>query len=367
MKIMLLNDTGTKSHVGCRAVSDAHARMLGRLGHAVTARLFVNEVRIDGLDRFEDIVAAVERNEPFMAALETVEAVAVNGEGTIHHGAGLALIAALHLAKRRGRATLLVNCLLEEVPLDAALLDAFDHLSVREVRSYDYARSRGVRCVMTFDSIVAARFGEGSSDLRDRIAVTDWTAKNDPSAGEASMRLATSDDLGPSCALFPVHGERGALDAWSNAVPALAAARAVVSSRHHGVYLACLARTPFVSLRGRTWKGEGLLDTLGGDLPMASNYAELREALERIEARRPAYEAAFRRLEEARDLQHFDLLGRGQDSTEAEEVARLRRDVEARPDLLAVDAKNVRSRRRQEEAWRTELAPKRSWLRRLFS
>lgn len=364
MKVMLCNDTATKSHVGCRAVSDAHARMLGRLGHAVAARFFVNEIRTDGIDRFDDIVALVERNARFMAALETVDAVIVNGEGTIHHTSGLALIAALHVAKRHGKATFLVNCLLQQVPLDSDVLDAFDHLSVREVRSFEYARSRGIRCEMTFDSIVGARFGAAPSDLTDKIVVTDWTAKNNLGAGEASMRLVHAPDLSSATALFEIHGARGTLDAWPAAVSSLGAARAVVSSRHHGVYLACLARVPFVALRGRTWKGEGLVESLGGDLPMIDNYAHLREALDRIESRRSAYDVAFKKLADARDLQHFDLLGCGNDSTEEAEVARLRRDVEARPDLRVNDDKNVRSRRKQEEKWRRELRP--SFFKKLF-
>lgn len=364
MKVMICNDTATKSHVGCRAVSDAHARMLGRLGHKVAARFFVNEIRTDGVDRFDDIVTVVERDERFMAALETVDAVIVNGEGTIHHGSGLALLAALRIAKRRGKATLLVNCLLQDVPVDSEVIDAFDHLSVREVRSFDYARSRGIRCVMTFDSIVAARFVAAPSDLGGKIVVTDWTAKNNPGAGEASMRLAASTDLGADIALFEVHGARGSLDAWPAAVSALAAARAVVSSRHHGVYLAGLAGVPFIALRGRTWKGEGLIESLGGGLPMAARYDELREAIDRIDDCRPAYSAAFRKLADAADLQHFHILGKGDDSTEDAEVAQLRRDVEARPDLCAIDDKNVRSRRKQEAGWRKELRP--SLFKRLF-
>lgn len=366
MKVMVCNDTAVKAHVGCRAVSDAHARMLGRLGHAVTSRFFVNEIRVDGEDRFDQLIAAVERDERFMAALEGVDAVVVNGEGTIHHGSGLALIAALHVAKRRRKITLLVNCLLEDVPLDDDLLDAFDHLSVREIRSAAYMRSRGVRCVQTFDSIVAARFASGPSDLGDRIVLTDWTAKNDPGAGAISMRLRHSGDFGPSCALFPIHGERGEMDAWPTAVSALSAARAVVSSRHHGLYLAGLARTPFIALKGRTWKGEGLIETLGGDLPIVNSDDDLRAAIKGVDSRRSVYEAAFDRLAEARDLQHFGLLGQGADSDEETEVARLRRDVEARPDLAAADRRNVLKRRAQEQAHTQAMRPKASFLRRIF-
>lgn len=366
MKVMLCNDTATKSHAGCRAVSDAHARMLGRLGHAVTARFFVNEIRIDGVDRFDALIAEVERDDRFMAALDGVEAVIVNGEGTIHYGSGLALIAALHVAKRRGKATLLVNCLFEAVPLDAGLLDAFDRLRVRETRSAAYLRARGVACVQTFDSAVAARFIDAPGEFPDRVVLTDWTAKNHGGAGAVSTALMSSPDAGPDCALFEIHGRRGALDAWSEAPAALAGARAVVSSRHHGIYLAGLARTPFVSLRGRTWKSEGLLETLGGDLPMVESEHALRDALARIEERRPAFEAAFERLAEARGLQHFEFLGKGSDSDEEAEVARLRRDVEARPDLAAADARNVRKRRAQERSGAPTERSGASWLRRLF-
>lgn len=38
MRILLLNETGTWPHVGCLAVADAHARMLGSMGHVVARR-----------------------------------------------------------------------------------------------------------------------------------------------------------------------------------------------------------------------------------------------------------------------------------------------------------------------------------------
>ncbi len=365
MKVLLCNDTGTKSHIGCQAVSNAHARMLGRLGHRVNARFFVNELSDGGHDRFADIVAGLERDERFSAALSEVDAVIVNGEGTIHHGGGLALLAALHIAKKKHKAALLVNCLFQDVPIDESIINSFDYFSVREPRSHAYAQSRDIRCVQRFDSIVAAQFAGKLNDLAGMVLVTDWAKSSDQRVGKPSTQVLLSHEFGARPVLFPIHGEL-AISNWSSSVSTLSTAKALVTSRHHGIYLAILAGIPFVALKGNTWKGEGLLESFNVKLPMVETYDQIKATLSNTSGLQRVVSEAQAKLFGAADLQHFAVLGTGSDSSEAEELTGLRSEIDSRVLLRRKDAQKILLRRQQEKDWQKRLRPEHSWLRRLF-
>lgn len=349
MKVLLCNDTATKSHIGCQAVSNAHARMLGRLGHKVERRFFVNELKASSRDNFNEIVNELERNEEFLSAVSEVDAVAVNGEGTIHHGGGLVLLAALHVAKKQRKATLLVNCLFEDVDVDPAIINSFDYFSVRDARSYAYAVSRGLRCVQRFDSIVAAEFSGRSQAVGPKLMVTDWTKSSDHLVGEISSRMLLPEFASRfDTHFFPLHCHE-ARSNWNGAVATLSEAKGVVTSRHHGMYLAILAGVPVIALKGNTWKGPGLLESFRTSLPLCTTFQDVEERLASPESLRVAVARARDELLEAKELQHFSILGRGSDSTgEKEEEARLAMHVASRPHLLQRDAELIDSRRRKE-------------------
>jgi hypothetical protein len=349
MKVLLCNDTATKSHIGCQAVSNAHARMLGRLGHKVERRYFVNELKTSSPDKFDEIVNELERNEEFLSAVSEVDAVIVNGEGTIHHGGGLVLLAALHVAKKQRKAALLVNCLFEDVDIDPAIVNAFDYFSVREARSYAYAVSRGLRCVQHFDSIVAADFSGGGQAVGHKLMVTDWTKSSDHLVGEISSRMLLPEVASRfDTQFFPVHCHEARSD-WKHAVATLSEAKGVVTSRHHGCYLAILAGVPLIALKGNTWKGPGLLESFRTPLPLCTTFRDVEERLASLEGLKAAVERARDELLEAKELQHFSILGRGSDSTgEQEEVERLAQHVASRPQLLERDAEIIDKRRRKE-------------------
>jgi hypothetical protein len=349
MKVLLCNDTAIKSHIGCQAVSNAHARMLGRLGHKVQRRYFVNELSPKRQCSFADMVRHLERNEEFISALAEVEAVIVNGEGTIHHDGGLDLVAALYIAKKRGKAALLVNCLFQNVEIDPDVLNSLDYFSVRDARSFHYAASRGIRCVQRFDSIVAADFSGKNRQADRNIKVTDWTKSSDALAGEISARLLTEKSVANhGTALFPLHCASARKD-WDCAVASLAEAVAVVTSRHHGIYLGILAGVPTIALHGNTWKVPGLLDSLGIPVPLCTTYQEVRTQLASLDSIKKVVAAARNQLLDASDLQHFSILGRGSDSAgEQDEVARLSAHIAARPSLLRRDVAVIKSRRRRE-------------------
>ena len=108
MRILLANETGSVPHLGCRAVADGHARLLGRAGHAVADRLFLNALRGHEVGDDRDVVAAIERDTHLMGRVAAVDAVVVNGEGTIHHGAGRGWLGLLQAAQNMGKLTLIV-------------------------------------------------------------------------------------------------------------------------------------------------------------------------------------------------------------------------------------------------------------------
>lgn len=253
----LFNDTGTTAHVGCLAVSDAHNRMLARNGVEVAYRFFVGQLagmwRGDAAATMEHISRSFLHN-----VIAGVDAVVVNGEGTIHHGAGQELLAILAYAQALGKRTLLVNCVLQELPpgwFDT--LRRLDDLTCREPRTHAYLAAHDVPARVVLDSIVEAGFAgrAAAGDFRDRIVVTDHHALRDGDVGSALKGLMTRGD----CIYFPLEHPSHHRE-WQLAVASLREARLVVTGRHHGVYLAALAGVPFIALGSNTWKVEGTLE-----------------------------------------------------------------------------------------------------------
>ncbi len=365
MKVLLCNDTGTKSHIGCQAVSNAHARMLGQLGHKVVERYFVNELKGKRYDRFDDYIKSIERNDAFMTSLAKVDAVIVNGEGTIHHGGGLDLIAALMVAKRNKKATLLVNCLFQEVPIDSEIINSFDYFSVREPLSFEYAKSKGIRVLQHFDSIVAAKFDNSRKPTRNAVAVTDWTKSSNATVGSAATRFLHSNSQTAKSEFFPLH----CIDArmhWHKTLNNLSEYRAVITSRHHGIYLAMLAGISVVVLKGNSWKAEGLLKQLRIDLPIATNFEEAAVQLLHIAEGKSKFKNARQQLLETKQLQHFSLLGRANDTTGVdEELQQLDADIKTKSEFIKRDNGSIASRRRQELLWKFKLYPMRTLLDKL--
>ncbi len=354
MKILLCNDTATKSHIGCQAVSDAHARLLGRAGHTVTQRYFVNELRPHARKNLDDTVAVLESQSAIMAHLAEADALVVNGEGTLHHGNGLEYIALIAIAQRLGKATLLVNALFQEMAVPTEALAKLDAFFVRDPRSYAYVQSMGLSCVQAPDSIIAAAFDETPRrDVRGATLVTDWVKARDSDTGDTCTRfMVEADPLAPPH-FYPLHTEAARTD-WQNAVADVGTAGRVLSARYHGLYLATLAGVPFVPLASNSWKMDAFIEAW--DLPVkpCTDLLSLRAQLQRLEDQRPAFQTAQARLLEMRNLPIFQVLGTGKDSTEDDEVARLHSQVATRHSALAAEALAIAKRRFREASGRVE-------------
>lgn len=333
MRVMLLNDTGTVPHAGCQAVSDAHARMLGALGHRVTDRAFLRELRHFAAADERTGIDAVLADEGFRARLDAVDAVVVNGEGTLHHGFGTEYYAVLGAAQRLKKATLIVNSVFEANAGWQQTLNRLDDFCVRDAMSRAAAEAAGVRCRLVPDSVLAAKFDAPACiDLTGQILVTDWHPARDRDVGVAMRRILDSVD---GVFYYPLmHGLQAHL--WRSAVATLATADVVITGRHHGLYLAAAARKPFVALPSNTHKIEGLMHSAGVGIPVCTRAEQVIAAMQWAQDHWEQYERLFAYLEQAVPLTTFDALGRGSDDTDAErEVARLAEQL--RPHAVGTD------------------------------
>ncbi len=325
---MLLNDTAVEPHVGCQAVSDAHARMLGAAGHRITHRYFLGDLRrFAGMDECE-CIDSVLRDDRFMAEVDSVDAVIVNGEGTLHHGAGTEYFAVLGAAQRRGKLTAIVNSVFEAQSGWAQVLQALDDFCVRDARSLAFARARGLNCRLVPDSLLEARFVDRALiELNERIAVTDWHPQRDQDVGAALSRVL---DSVPEAFYFPLmHGVHAHL--WRHAPATLGSASWILTARHHGVYLALLTRRPFVAFPSNTSKIEGLIEASGARIPVCSSADQIEEAMCYGLANLDEYDRLAEFVAAHRPLSTFRILGQSRGESSAEdEVAGLEAQLSIR-------------------------------------
>lgn len=257
IRIALFNDTGKYPHVGCRAVSDAHDSLLGVLNISVIYRYYVGEL----LEMWDGNRSSSRRkifNAHLIDELSSVDAVVVNGEGTIHHGAGLHLLAILGAAQELGKPTYLINAVFQDTPFFDDVLSRLRDLAVRDLYSYNYLRSKGIGCRLVADSIIGANFHGGiEPSFQGKIVVTDGVISR-PDAKTQLMRVL--EHYGVDAVYYPLEGENA--DQWKDALRKIRGASLVVTARHHGLYLALMSKVPFVVLPSNSWKVEGTLAAL---------------------------------------------------------------------------------------------------------
>ena len=328
MKIMLLNDTATVPHVGCQAVSDAHARMLGQAGHAVIERFFLGELRRFANKEEKAAIESVLGDDGMRERLERSDAVIVNGEGTLHHGFGTEYLAVLGAAQQLRKATLIVNAVFEANQGWAGVLSKLDDFCVRDARSKDCVERAGFHCRVLPDSLLAAQFDAAPYlDLRDKLVVTDWHPARDQDVGETMRRI-----LGgvPDSVYFPLlHGIHAHL--WRSAIACWASATWIVTARHHGVYMAVLAGKPFVALPSNTLKIEGLLEAANVKIPVCTTTNEVIAATTSFPERAGEFQKLRDYMSSFLPLQTFSALGKGADSDGPQtELERLQTQLKGR-------------------------------------
>jgi hypothetical protein len=313
MDLLLLNETGVVPHIGCLAVANANARMLSGAGHRVKFRTFVTEYReLWNGDEASSITAA---EKEFRDRFDEVNGVVVNGEGTLHHGAGLHLLAVAGAAQRRGLKTFLVNTVFQEIDAFRDVLRRFDDFVVRDACSLKEARAFGCRSArMELDSVLAADWGhEPMIDLSGKVVVSDWFPGRTRDVGVAMRAFERSR---PNAFFFPFrHGIH--LSCWRSAVATLKTARSFVCARHHGLYVAGLAAVPFVAFPSNSHKVEGLIEASGLPIPFVEQAADLESALRKAENEPTLFEEFGEFLRGRSPLTTFQALGNSTDPATA--------------------------------------------------
>jgi polysaccharide pyruvyl transferase WcaK-like protein len=306
MKVFLLNDTATVPHIGCQAVSDAHARMLGGAGHQVIDRAFLQELRAFATTDETAGIAAVLADEILRSRIEACDALVVNGEGTLHHGFGTEYFACIGAAQFLGKATLIVNAVFEAHDGWLSTLSKLDDFCVRDAESLRHAQSHGLHARLVPDSFLAAEFGSRATiDLHEQIVITDWHPQRDGDVGCALRRIL--DDVQDSFYYPLQHGMHTHL--WRGAVADWSACSIAITARHHGIYLAARARKPFIALPSNTRKIEGLIEAAGANIPVVTTSTDVQAAFEYAMENLGEYERLFDWLEAQTPLTTFRILG----------------------------------------------------------
>jgi hypothetical protein len=334
MKVFLLNDTASVPHTGCQAVSDAHARLLGAAGHEVVDRAFAGDLRAFAAEDEKTAIRAVLVNDPLRARIEACDAVVVNGGGTPHHGLGVEWLACLGAAQRLGKATLIVNALFTPQAGWRNVLAQLDDFCVQDVRSLRLAHTMGhPRCRLVPDSIAAARFDQPAwVDLKEHIVVTDWHPARDADVGETLRAILQAVE--GTYYLPLLHGVQAHV--WRGMVNTIARASILITGCHHGIYLAMLARKPFIALPSATPQIEGLLEAAEARIPVCVSPADVEAAFKKAVEDDSEYERVFDWLGHHLPLSTFDALGSGSaPADEAREVARLYAHIGARVKLAS--------------------------------
>jgi hypothetical protein len=86
---------------------------------------------------------------------------------------------------------------------------------------------------------------------------------------------------------------------WSYVVNSLRGANVYVTGQHHGLYAACLARTPFAFFRVYNHKISALFEWAGVEIPIAENLSELMDTIAWAKTHRDVYDQFFDWLEQA--------------------------------------------------------------------
>jgi len=189
----------------------------------------------------------------------------VNGEGSMHHGRPTfnKKMVALSQALSSGRRALLVNTVWDHNPSDYdEILAGLDKIIVRETLSQQNLRHRHhVNADLCLDFSYFANIDE--------------TAPASDYSGAAIRTDFYDEDLGNF-----KQSEDGNLShlpvicmkkySWSGFVRSLQTTSLLVTGRHHAVYGACKARTPFAAIEGNSHKIRGLIATSGFDIPIGS-------------------------------------------------------------------------------------------------
>jgi len=182
-KIAYFNCTGIVPHIGCLAVTDSHISELLSSGYDVFKVYTTYETRFLRTDSREKSLQ-IALSSDVKSVIERADAVVINGEGSIHHKGGQDLLVIAELSQLLSTPVFLINAVMQEVEGYDDVLKKLDDLTVREVNSLNYLRSKGVDSRVVLDSILDANFSNiCTHSYEGQFVCTDWQAQRDMDVG----------------------------------------------------------------------------------------------------------------------------------------------------------------------------------------
>ncbi|GGA75478.1 hypothetical protein GCM10011521_12040 [Arenimonas soli] len=236
---------------------------------------------------FEAILASCRKFGHITPNEDSYEILVVNGEGSMHHDSTSfrKKMAEIRRAIDTGKKVYLVNTVWQENPSEHAdLLRRCERVTVRESMSQAELAAIGVVSDVCIDqSFFLDVAAEGPMhDFGGTTVLTDFYSRD----------LATFARITTQWTRTVPYVQMHEWD-WSTLVRSLRTAGVLFTGRHHAVYAACRARTPFIALKGNTHKIEGLIATSGVDIPVFDSYPEALRALRSEAWRTYDYAALF--------------------------------------------------------------------------
>lgn len=245
-------------HGGCAAVTDYMVKLLQQAGRLVTH------------DDYDVLV--------------------INGEGSMHHNSShfKQKMNELGQAVGRGKPAYLVNTVWQENAPSFAdvVVGQLGRLIFREQASQsDFLQRLTGNTAVRLDASYSADVDESApfSDYRRDIVLTDFYSNEFGNFVRYTGGYLTR---------YPYLDMMSGIS-WSSMVKSLRTAAVLVTGRHHAVYAACKARTPFVTLKGNTHKIEGMIQMSGLPIPVYDKPQQIGEGIRWARRNKAVYEAFF--------------------------------------------------------------------------
>ena len=217
----------------------------------------------------------------------------VNGEGTMHHDS-YGMVKTMQMMEKSldsGHKVLLVNTVWQANSNDYDhVLKRLHQIVVREKLSQiDLRENHGIEAgiIPDFSFAAPARSVPMPFAPKGKVLLTDFYCQD---LGNFAILNGGPHRKCPYVDMRKL--------SWNQMVTLLRRNEMLITGRHHAVYAACKARTPFVTMRGNSHKIEGIFASAGVNIPMLDRLTEVEEAMAWVRSNPQAFNDLFDWLSE---------------------------------------------------------------------
>ena len=236
MKLLLLNDT-TNYHNGCKQVIKNLKLWMQPYKVVISIPISVPRIAFDEWD--------------------SIDAVVVNGEGTMHNNRQGAVSALnfIKLAQQQNKPTVLLNSIWQNIdPEWKTVTDKLVYWSVRDVYSQLHATKDFKRTPALYPDL--SYFGRPDNRFPKTV--------HDITLGQSFDR---KQDFGSYPQRINIFDQP-----WDDIVNQLRNSNLCVTGRFHEVMASIRADKPFVAIEGNSWKMQALIASAGANIPVLKEF-----------------------------------------------------------------------------------------------